>query len=620
MTDYSRPDQVPETGTTTTPHESSTPIATTPVGVGAADVAVPTPKRSRVRWLAALGIVTLVVAASAAAALLLTGSSPAATVVGYVPADSIVYGEVRLDLPGDQRRQVGEFLSKFPGFADQASLETKVDEVLDRLVSDVSAGEQTYSADIKPWFDGELAFAVGPLPGAGALSDPARATAASRGLLLLSIKDEGLARAWFDEVMTQNGVAGTAETYDGVALTVFSEPDMADAKGAFGIIGGKVAVAGDLASVKAAIDTKGNGGLSAAPAYTSASGAMDGDHVGYLFVDLRSLMASVTELSGAAGQGAPLSAAMLDLIPEWTAVRLRVEGDALLMDSAFPHIADAGPADARANGVPDWAPPGTIMLAAGNDYGAGLQRMIDLYRAEPSMAELFTGIDQAAGILGGTEAVIGWIGDAGVVVSRDGDAVEGGLVIVPTDPAAARQLLTTIRSFVTLGGGGQGISVREEEHGGTTITIIDLGTAESLIGMAGALGGGTLPTDPSAIPDLPSGNIEISYAAADGVVVLGSGPDFVRSVLDAGAGASLADAPRFKDLIARVGAAHTGLTFVDIAAFRGIMEGFLADMPAAERAEYEESVKPFLTPFDAMISAGTVGADVDGQHIVITVK
>ena len=47
-------------------------------------------------------------------------SSSTSTVLGYVPANTIVYGEVRLDLPGDQRRAVGEFLSKFPGFADQA--------------------------------------------------------------------------------------------------------------------------------------------------------------------------------------------------------------------------------------------------------------------------------------------------------------------------------------------------------------------------------------------------------------------------------------------------------------------------------------------------------------------
>ena len=83
---------------------------------------------------------------TAIATLALTGASPASTVVGYVPGDSVAYGELRLDLPGDQRQEVGEFLSKFPGFADQAALDTKLDEVLDRLLSEETDGKQTFTA------------------------------------------------------------------------------------------------------------------------------------------------------------------------------------------------------------------------------------------------------------------------------------------------------------------------------------------------------------------------------------------------------------------------------------------------------------------------------------------
>jgi hypothetical protein len=41
---------------------------------------------------------------------------------------------------------------------------------------------------------------------------------------------------------------------------------------------------------------------------------------------------------------------------------------------------------------------------------------------------------------------------------------------------------------------------------------------------------------------------------------------------------------------------------------------------AAERAEYEESVKPFLTPFDALLAANAVADGLDQQHTVVTVK
>jgi hypothetical protein len=104
------------------------------------------------------------------------------------------------------------------------------------------------------------------------------------------------------------------------------------------------------------------------------------------------------------------------------------------------------------------------------------------------------------------------------------------------------------------------------------------------------------------------------------VVVIGSGPDFVRHVLDAGAGQSLADDARFTGLVGRVGASHTGVSFVDIAAVRGLVEGLLSEATPEERAEYEESVKPFLTPFDALIGAGVTGGDLDQQHVIVTVR
>src|SRR6476469_4095273 len=93
---------------------------------------VPARRRGgRLRWAAALAIVAVILGASAAVAALITNGASRSTVLGYVPPGSIAYGEVRLDLPGDQRQAVGAFLSKFPGFHDQAALDTKLDEILD---------------------------------------------------------------------------------------------------------------------------------------------------------------------------------------------------------------------------------------------------------------------------------------------------------------------------------------------------------------------------------------------------------------------------------------------------------------------------------------------------------
>jgi hypothetical protein len=611
----------PDTDTT------ATPIATTAVSTApAATPSSATPRRSsRLAWAAALAVVAVVIAASAAITLVLTGASPTATVLSYVPADSVMYGELRLDLPGDQRQQIGQFLSKFPGFADQAALDTKLDEVLDRLVANGTDAKQTFTKDIKPWFGGELAFSMGPLPTASASGDPAAVAASTRALVLLSVKDEALARSWFTSAMTQAGVSGTPEDYQGTALTVFGDPNLPSAKAAFALIGGKVAVAGDLTSVKAAVDTKGSSALKSDPSFTAALGATHSDHLGYVFIDLRHVLERAMALSKSMGGSSPsMSAAMLALVPDWTAFTLRAQGDALVMDTVLPHKdGTPGPTDNRPNGVAAFAPPSTVALVAGNDYGKTLLDSIALYRQDPSLADAFKSVDQVAGVLGGVDAAVGWMGDTGVVVDQVGDSVEGGLVVVPKDAAAAKKLLTTIRSFATLGGGQQGITVRDEDYAGTTITVVDLGDIGSLVGLASGLGGAGVPGGspiPGGLPGLPTGRVEIAFAATDAVVAVGSGPDFVKHVLDAGTGASLADDNRFTGLVGRVGNQHLGLTFVDIGAVRALVEGSLKNASSQERTQYETSVKPFLVPFDALIAGTVRDGSLDRGHLIVTVK
>ena len=46
----------------------------------------------------------------------------------------------------------------------------------------------------------------------------------------------------------------------------------------------------------------------------------------------------------------------------------------------------------------------------------------------------------------------------------------------------------------------------------------------------------------------------------------------------------------------------------------------MATASAAEKAEYEESIKPFLEPLDALMSTATVGGSTDQTHTIITVK
>jgi hypothetical protein len=589
-----------------------TPAPLTPAPVTPVAPVTGPPRTGRARWVAALGAVAIVAALTAAIVYALVGRSPDATVIGYVPSGAVVYGEVRLDLPGDQRREIGEFLSHFPGFADQAALDSKLDEVLDRLVSDASEGKQTFTTNIKPWFDGELAFSAGPLPDPKTITSGAEGSGmdSARALALLSIKDETLARAWFADAFKQAGATTTTETYDGVELTLFGGSS-GGAKAAFAILDGKVAVAGDVASVKAAVDTKGKGGFAADPDAKAALDAPTKDHLGFVYLALGPILDWTQELSQAvvgqdgAGAGVPGMSTELyaKFIPKWSAFWLRVEGDALVMEAAAPKAeVQIGPTKDRASDVAEHVPSSAIALVVNHDTGATLKQTLDLYKDEASLKEVTDAIDQGLGVLGGADNAIGWIGDSGLVVNRSGDAIEGGLVILPTDAEAAKRLFTSVKNLAALGGVGA-VTFRDEDYKGTTISVASIDF--------GAIGGSAFA--------VPLDKIEIAWAVTDDLVVIGSGPEFVKHVLDTTDGTSLASNDRYKALVARV-KEGTGSVFVDIAAIRDHVEAMVKSGDAAALKKYETDVKPFLAPFDALIASNSVGGDLTRSTIVITVQ
>lgn len=603
-----------QTPTNPTPQPYESAVAWAP----AVPVVPPsTPRRGgRLRWAAAIAVVALVIGASVAVAALITGGSSESTVIGYVPDRTVVYGEVRLDLPGDQRRAVGAFLSKFPGFADQSALDGKVDEVLDVFIKNVSDGDQTYSADIKPWFDGEFAFSVGPLPLAASLLGDQPSMEAFRGLAILSVKDSAAAQAWFAAAIAKSGATTTTETYDGVTLTAFTETD--GVRAAFAVLNGKVAVLGDIVSVKAAVDSKGSSGFASEPGPKAALDSASGDHVGFAYVALRPLLDWSTDLSKALAPvaggpaGAALSDSMLKVVPAWSAYWLRFETDALVMEATAPKPEIAlGPTGNRASSVVDHIPSTAIVASTSNDFGKSLSQMLDLYRSDASLKPIFGQLDQAFGLVGGADAALGWMGDAAIVIDDADGTPAGGIIVVPTDKVAAERLLTALRTFIALGGGAQGITVRDETYNGTTITIVELGDIGALSGMAGGAASG-LP--------LPAGNVEIAYAVTSDIVVIGSGPGFVKDVLDTTRATSLASSENYRKLVDRAGQG-TGTTFVDITTIREMAEKAASGMadPVAF-AKYETEIRPFLIPFDALIASGSVTADLSRSVVIVTVK
>jgi len=586
-------------------------VAWTPPAPAAAGVdappAEPVRRRSgdRARWGVALLVTALIVGVGIGAFLVVSGQRSTSTVVGYVPDDSLVYGELRLDLPGDQRQKLGQFLSKFPGFRDQSTLEVKLDDVLDRLVKAVTDGQQDWTTKIEPWFGGQLGFSLSQLP----TSVEPSAAEDGRALVVATVKDAAAARAWFEDLAAQSDIGVlTTETHGGVELRLAGDGSV---RAAVAFPDGKVMLAGDEASVRAAIDTRGNGTFGAGERFRAASSSLTGDSLGYVYVDATRYLEWVEAFSDQLGAPMPMAGLSADLTPAWMIVRLQARGDALAFEVVTPHQ-DLGPDSNSAGALAEHLPPSTILITDAHDYGATLLDLLRRLREDPQMAEGFAMVDEYLAIVGGEDGLVGWMGNTGIAVARNGDSLHGGLVVKPTDRAKAERLLTTLRSFAQLGGGSLGITVREEDHLGTAVTILDAGSIGDIIGLAGG-------AVPAPGPGLPDGRVELAWAATDEIVVIGIGASFVRAVLDAGNGPSLADDARYRAHLGQVGTENMGSAWIDISAIRELIETLATTDPEAFAA-YERDFKPYLLPLDAYVQATVLDVPNDRSTIIVTVR
>src|SRR5664280_2656701 len=149
------------------------------------------------RWGIALVVVALGVGAVSVGTIFLASGSATSTVEGWIPAGTVIYLESRADLPGDQRQNVGNIIARFPGFKDQSSLDSKIDQALDEALQKTGI---SWTSDLKPWVSGEVGVALtGDLLDIAAADrkDPAAATAPDRGFVVLAnVKDVAAATSW----------------------------------------------------------------------------------------------------------------------------------------------------------------------------------------------------------------------------------------------------------------------------------------------------------------------------------------------------------------------------------------------------------------------------------------
>lgn len=549
-----------------------------------------------VRWGVALLVVALMVGVVSVASALLVGGGGSSAVQGWLPDDTVAYLEIRADLPGDQRAKVGDLLARFPGFADQASLDRKIDEAIERILAGSGVG---WTADIKPWFGGEVglavtaaAFDLAALPGGGSPPegfDPGE-TPEDGALALVAVQDAAAAEAWVAE---QLGGAQTTGTHAGGAITIVS--GLARHNLAFAVRG-SVLVLGPEKAVRASLDTAGASTIASSASFAAALDAAPSAYLGYGYVDMKAFVEGALD---AAGEDAALPTACLDAIveqaPTWAAGSVRAEDDALVFTATARMAVAAATTENSASASASRLPASTVAAIEVRDLGAGvvagLEDLKTTFACDPSTAEAITQLEQALAAVGGAEALSGWAGDTAVAVTVVGSTFGGGIAALVADEATAGRALDQMRALLALGGSGAGLVSREEAYGAGTLLVV------------------TIPSEApgAAVP-------EIAATVQGGVFALGT-IDFVKAVVDTSEADSLARSPVYERAIARAGGNGTSNVFIDVA---GIRAGITAMLPDDARVEYENEIEPFLGPIEAFASVARASGATTEVRAVIT--
>jgi hypothetical protein len=580
-----------------------------PVGGEAGTTPAPRP-----RWVVPVvaAVVVLAAAIGVIAGLTLNGtrSSGSGAAASYVPADATVYYELRLDLPGDQRANLRTFLGHFPGVDADKYLTDEVDKQLDSWASQIP-GSFSYSADVKPWFNGSLAFATIGVPSVMGVGT-AGASSLPKTLVFAGVRDAAGATAFSDRLRAEIAKAGgtvTSSTHGSATIwsaTGIPGTSVGGSKApqtfAWTITADEVVGGTSTDLVGSALDVHAgtNPSLADRQEFRDGLSRLPADRVLVAAVDVAQMMNGFKqELSTLQpGAGDALNE-ILAQIPTFVVTSSTLLADRISLDSnALMPSGSALPAN-RDRGLAALAPDDAIFFTDGADVGRGLTAYVNaIKKAVATSPAAAAQLQQAEAVLGGDLAsLVSWIGDAALVAGETNRQPYVGLIITPTNAADARVKLSQLRGLLQLaaGAGGQ-VSVTDADHGGTTITTIKV-----------AAGAGT-----------PAWATTYQYAVTDSHVIIGNGEVFVARVLDTDSAHSLAGQARFSaGLAGQGGASNIGTIWLDLAGLRAAIEPLI---PTEMQTEYRSKVQPWLAPLDYVIGTNTADGQRLASRMAIVVK
>ena len=568
-------------------------------------------RSGRMRWAAALGIVLIVSLATVAGAFVLSGAGGAARslTAGNAPKESVVFVDLRADLPGDQHQKLADFMSHFPGFKDRAQFDNAYDEILNRLTSAISP-DLTYTWAFKAWTTGEVSIAITSLGSPGsmysgmqALSTPtlrpdgaplvpaaSAAGTSPSGVVIVALTDRAAGAQWVGSELAKTGLTFTAQDYAGTKVYVAGPAASGSTSGSPAVSAAyaftdKVLLLGTVDAVKAGLDAPGKGSLAASSNYQEAMKSLSGDSIATFYADPQAvLQQSGAAMAGGMTLGGTAMTAMMGGIslPAWIAGSVLAEADHMSVEITTPKPVGALSPGNRETALASALPGSTVGVFEIHSVGKlvtdGL-KAITGSGASTALNETVKTIQDALSKVGG----IDWLGDADVVLTKAGSTYGGGIVVKTPDAATATAKKAMLTNLITLSSGSLGITSSNDTYKGTTITHI-------------------------TVPNGSGSPLEFSIATKNDLLVAGYADAFVKAVLDTTADTSLANSDNYRVVMAAVGASNAGYGYFDISAVADqIGQAF-----SGNASYYNLNYKPYV---DHIGGAGF--AEIDGTTVIL---
>jgi Protein of unknown function (DUF3352) len=499
-----------------------------------------------------IGLVALVVVAG----YLLFGG-PGDRAATLAPANTVVYANFYLQPSAGQQMNLSRLIARLPGFADEAALDAKIDQVAQNLLS---LSGVDYRAHVKPWLGDQVAIAAWP-----AGTD----TTDVATVILAETDDPETARSSLADLSADQGITLSTETYEGVDLAVGEGT-------AYALVSGMVVIGTGADAIHAVIDTTtGAESLATQESFMAAMDDLPADHLASFYVDVAGLAeasGTTTELGGATIASGVLVA----------------EADGLRLSGTLP--LDAAPADAPAEQatLSGWMPERTLAEVTVFDLRGSLEDALAVAGKVPegeqvtsaldtvrALAALALGVDLDADVLplldGETAVAFGGIGPTAMP--------SGQLLLRPTDPDAAAEALGRVADRI----GSSGGDVSTETLEGIEITTV-------------------------SVPD----TFDVAYGVVDGVVVIGLSSTDVAAVAEARASGFTLDGTSAYERAFGVAGERAGTEmWVDVGTLGGLLS--LA-------VELPEDVRDILSGLGSFAITIPSGPDEIEFHAVLTVE